>query len=424
MQVVVPMARPLSSRPILAKRLTPDRGLCPVRPMTTTSERVRGLTAGQGDGWGVYHRARSMKEAGVEVADLTIGEHDVRTDPSILAAMDAAARGGHTGYSALAGTGALRRAIAERVTARTGAATGPDNVLVTTGGQAALFAAIMAATETGDAVLYPDPYYVTYPGTVRAAGACPVPVRTRPEDGFLPRAADLAAKAGPRARALLINTPNNPSGAVYDNATVSKLADLARARDLWIISDEVYDTQLWSGTHLSPRALPGMNERTLVVGSLSKSHAMTGSRIGWLIGPEDTIAELTVLMTHVTYGIPGFIQDAGLFALDRGRTFEEAVAAPFRRRRDAALDLVARQGTVTAIPSGGAMYLMLDIRPTGLDGTAFAGSLLDRHRIAVMPGESFGEAAAGHVRVALTLPDERLLRALSTLLAFAKELSE
>ena len=371
----------------------------------------------------MYHRCRALRAAGVQIADLTIGEPDLRTDPSILDAMHAAARAGHTGYSALAGMNELRQAIADRVSARTGVPTGSDAVLVTTGGQAALFAALMGCIDPGDEVLFPDPHYVTYPGTVRAAGGLPVPVPTNPQDGFRPRRADLCAMAGPAARALLVNSPNNPTGAVYDTATLHGVADVARDRDLWLVSDEVYETQVWDGHHLSPRALPGMVERTLVVGSLSKSHAMTGSRLGWLVGPPEMIDRLVVLVTQTTYGVPGFVQMAGLHALRLGRKFEERIAAPFRRRRAACLDLVASQRTVTARPSQGAMYLMLDISRTGLSGRAFADALLDGRRIAVMPGESFGAAAAGHVRVALTLPDERLLDALSRLLDFAKEIS-
>jgi len=176
---------------------------------------------------------------------------------------------------------------------------------------------------------------------------------------------------------------------------------------------------VWEGAHLSPRALPGMAERTLVVGSMSKSHAMTGSRCGWIVGPEEAISHLINLATHTTYGVPGFIQDAARFALDQGADLEEEIAAPFRRRRALAQEVLAGQNAVRQVPSQGAMYLMLDIRATGMSGEAFAGALLDAHRIAVMPGESFGAAAAGHVRVAMTIDDDRFAAALATLCDFA-----
>ena len=392
--------------------------------MASVSNRVSGLTAGAGDGWGIFHRARQMQAQGIALTDLTIGEHDIRTDPAILSAMDASARGGHTGYAALAGTPDLRDAIAARVRQRTGVPTTRANVLVTPGGQSALFAAIMAACEPGSDILFPDPYYATYPGTARAASARPVPVPTHPSAGFHPRRSDFEAALTSATRALLVNSPNNPTGAVYGPATLQPLAQFARDHDLWLISDEVYDTQLWSGPHLSPRALGDMTdmpERTLVIGSMSKSHAMTGSRIGWLVGPEDAIARIADLSTHTTYGVPGFIQDAALHALSLGPAFEAQVAEPFRRRRDACLARLDAQRSVGVIASGGAMYLMLDIRSTRLSGTDFARLLLDRHHIAVMPGESFGRAAAGHLRLALTRPDAELLAALDTIIAFTKE---
>jgi arginine:pyruvate transaminase len=192
---------------------------------------------------------------------------------------------------------------------------------------------------------------------------------------------------------------------------------------MWLISDEVYDSQVWEGRHLSPRALPGMAERVLVVGSMSKSHAMTGSRVGWIVGPEAAIDALAVLATHTTYGVPGFVQDAAEYALSRGAGFEAEVAAPFRRRRDIAMALVGGQDVVRAVPAGGAMYVMLDIRATGLSGEVFSDRLLDAARIAVMPGESFGAAAAGHVRVALTIPDDAFAAAFGRILTFAAELA-
>ena len=384
------------------------------------SHRITHLTGGGSDGWDVFYRARTMIAAGEQVTELTIGEHDIRTDPAILAAMDASARGGHTGYAEVPGVAALRDRVAARVQARTGVPTGRDNVLITPGGQAGLFAAHSATCDAGEVALFIDPGYVTYPGTIRGVGARPVPVPTRPGDGFLPRAQDIAARAD-GARSLLINTPNNPTGAVYDRDTLEGIAQVCRDRDLWLISDEVYDTQVWEGDHLSPRALPGMVERTLVIGSMSKSHAMTGSRCGWIVGPEEAIAELINLATHTTYGVPGFVQDAALFALEQGEEMERAIAAPFRRRRALAQEILSRQSTLQLLPPLGAMYLMLDVGATGMDGHGFATALLEAHRIAVMPGGSFGRAAEAHVRVAMTIADADFARALETLCAFATE---
>jgi arginine:pyruvate transaminase len=382
------------------------------------SRRIGNITGGGADGWDAYRRARRMAAADPEVIELTIGEHDIRTDPVILDAMHRAARDGATGYSPIPGLPGLRRAVAARVEARTGVATSPRNVIVVPGGQAGLFAAHNAVLDEGDRALICDPYYATYPGTVRAVGGVPVSVPCDAGNAFRPRPQDILDRAQ-GARSLLINTPNNPTGAIYDRATLEGIAGACRDADLWLVSDEVYDSQVWEGEHLSPRALPGMAERTLVIGSLSKSHAMTGSRIGWIVAPEPVVAALDALCTHTTYGVAGFVQQAAIFALGLGAGFEAKIAEPFRRRRQIGRRLVAGQNLVRLVPSGGAMYLMLDIRATGMSGDAFAAALLDAEKIGVMPGESFGQAAAGHLRVAMTVADDRFEDALGRLLTFA-----
>ncbi len=382
------------------------------------SNRISRIIGEGSDGWGVFYKSREMIDAGHKVTELSIGEHDVRTDPVILDAMHRAAAGGHTGYAMIPGTDALRDAVAERIAKSTGVPTTRNNIVITAGGQAALFAAHMAACDEGDIGLYIDPYYATYPGTIRSVGARAIAIKARAADDFQPRASDIAARAS-GAKSLLINSPNNPTGVVYSEKTLSAIAEVCSANDLWLISDEVYDTQVWDGDHISPRALPGMAERTLVVGSMSKSHAMTGSRIGWICGPEAAIEELCNLSTNTNYGVPGFIQDAALFALGLGQPHEDKVAAPFLRRRALSLKALEGQNTVRAVPSSGAMYVMLDIRSTGMSGEDFALALLDAEKIAVMPGESFGEAAAGHIRVAMTVGDDAYEAAFKTIIAFA-----
>lgn len=390
--------------------------------MPKASTRIRTLTGDGDDGWSLFYRARAMKAAGAPVLELTIGEHDIRTAPHILDEMHRAAHAGHTGYASVPGITPLRRAVAERLSRTHSEPLSEDNILITPGGQAALFAAHHAACDDGARALLIDPYYATYPGTIRSVGAMPVPVAAKSEDGFQPDLSALAVAAR-GASSLLINSPNNPTGAVYSRDSLQGIADIAVANDLWVISDEVYDTQVWDGDHLPFASLPGMAARTLTVGSLSKSHAMTGSRLGWLAGPSDVIADLVTLATHTTYGVPGYIQEAGLYALGLGDNAEAEVAAPFLRRRDAVLAKVAGQNVIRAIPPQGAMYVMLDIRATGLSGTAFATRLLEDQMVAVMPGESFGRAAAGHVRVALTLPDDIFADAIGRLFAFARNLS-
>ncbi len=389
------------------------------------SRRIASVVEGGSDGWEVYYAARRRRAEGREVVNLTVGDHDVKTDAAVIDEMTASARAGNLGYTPPMGQEPLRAAIARRVAGRSGAACAEGEVIVMPGGQAGLFSAMMIALDPGDACLLITPCYATFPLTARAAGGRAVEVAADPDRGFAPDLDALdAAAAASGARALLINSPNNPTGAVYDRASMEAIAEICRARDLWLISDELYESQVYEGAHVSPRALNGMAERTLTVGSLSKSHAMTGWRIGWLAGPEEAIARAGDLAIATTYGVPGFIQDAALFALGLGDAGEAEIAARYRRRRDAALDALAGARGVRAHRPAGGMYVMLDIRETGLSGTDFAMALLEETGVAVMPGESFGAAGAGHLRVALTAPEEALVPALRRLAAFAAARAE
>ena len=383
------------------------------------SRRVRAIFAGAGDGWELLTRARERERAGAPVINLTIGEHEDPTPPAIVEAMAGAARGGDTRYAPVAGSAALRAAIAARTASRTGAPCAPEEVVATAGGQMALHYALTACLDPGEAAVIVDPFYATYPGTLRAVEAEVRVVPALPDAGFQP---DLSAldRACDGARALLINTPHNPTGAVYTPATVAAVAEIARRRGLWLISDEVYDGMVWRGRHLSPRGLTGMAERTVVIGSLSKSHAMTGFRLGWAAAPAGLAALIGDLALNVAYGLPGFVQQAGIFALTRAGAEEAALVESFRRRRDLAVEALAGAGAVRLAAPDGAMYVMLDVRATGLSGRDFAAALLETEGIAVMPGESFGDAAAGHVRVALTVEDAALAEALERLARFAE----
>jgi arginine:pyruvate transaminase len=386
------------------------------------SRRIRAVVGGADDGWSVHYRARAMKAAGEPVVMLTIGDHDIKTDATILDAMKAAMDAGNLGYTSVMGSDALRDAIARRVTARTATVAARENVIVTPGGQAALFASLTAVLDPGQSCVVLDPFYATFAQTVRAAAGRAILVETPADQGFQPDVAAIERALEADTRAILINSPNNPTGTVYDPGRLAALADLCLRRGLWLISDELYEAQVHEGAHLSPRDLPGMADRCLVVGSLSKSHAMTGSRLGWVVGPPEAIARLGELATTTNYGIPGFIQDAGLHALTHADAIEAAIAARYRRRGQAALAAIGNGPGVRAVPPRGGMYLMLDIRKTGLSGDEFAARLLDAEGIAVMPGESFGQAAAGHLRIALTVPEAELRDALGRIAGFARSL--
>ncbi|MCG7625166.1 pyridoxal phosphate-dependent aminotransferase [Epibacterium sp. Ofav1-8] len=385
------------------------------------SQRITTLTGQDLGGWDLFLKSRAMVAAGEKITELTIGEHDIPTSADILDALHSAAKAGHTGYADIPGLPDLRDKVAERVQATTGVPTTRDNVIITAGGQAGLLATQLLTCDQGDHALFIDPFYPTYPGSIRAAGGVPVAVNALAERGFqldVPAIDEAAARTG--AKSLLINTPNNPTGTIYGRAELEALAEVAKARDFWVISDEVYDSQIWEGAHLSMRALDGMAERTLVIGSMSKSHAMTGSRVGWIVGPKAAIAHLVALSTHSTYGVPGYIQHAALFALNKGQGFEDEISEPFARRRLIALDILAGQNVLRVSSAQGAMYMFVDIAGSGLSGRDFAEKLLDERKIAVMPGISFGQVAKDYVRIAMTVDDETFGRAIQDIAAFAQ----
>ena len=285
------------------------------------SNRLSTLNGAQGadDGWSVLYRARDMMDAGTPITNLSIGDHDSVTPGFILDAMDNAARRGKTGYAAIPGTDSLRDAIATRATQRTGLPTGAEEVFVTTGGQGALFAAMMAATDPGDRVALIDPHYTTYPATVRAASCTPNIAMADPDNGFQPDAGSLD-RACTGAAALLINTPNNPTGAIYTPRTLEMIRECVLRHDLWLISDEVYETQSHGPKIIPPRTLDGLKDRTLTLNSFSKSHVMTGFRVGWIIAPGNVVTALTHLTNTTTYGVAGFIQESRHQSADRRRS--------------------------------------------------------------------------------------------------------
>lgn len=384
--------------------------------MPAPSSRISGIIPSGKDGWEVHFSAMNRKQAGEDIIMLSVGDHDFDTPAKTVEACVDAVRGGHHHYTQLPGIPRLREAMAKISTQCTGVATTSDEVIATPGGQAALYAAVQAVLDPGQHAIVVAPYYATYPGTFRAAGADFTVVETRAEDGFQPRASDILKALLPNTRAILINTPNNPTGAIYSRQCLEDIASICRKHDLWLLSDEVYWT-LGGGEHLSPRALPGMSERTLVINSMSKSHGMTGWRIGWLTAPADLVTLLISLNLVTTYGLPDFISRAAVEAFDNAYGVKE-IAERYAARRNIFLDEVRGLNNVTVRGSEGGMYVMLDIRAIEPDCERFAWALLEAEKLAVMPGSSFGDAAAGHIRVSLCQPEEVLKEAAGRLRRF------
>ena len=386
--------------------------------MPSPSSRIAGITPSGKDGWELHFAAMTRKQSGEDIMMLSVGDHDFDTPQATVDACVAAVRAGYHHYTQLPGLPRLRAAMAAVSTRCTGVETSSSEVIATPGGQLALYAAVQATMDPGDHAIMVSPYYATYPGTFRAAGASFTIVEAKAENGFQPAAADIEAAVGPKTRAILINTPNNPTGAAYTRACLDGIADICRRHDLWLLSDEVYWTLPGASGHLSPRALPGMAERTLVINSMSKSHGMTGWRIGWLTGPTDMIALLVSLNLVTTYGLTDFVSRAAIEALENDYGVAE-IADTYGRRREAFLAEVRGMNGIRVRGSEGGMYVMLDVSAIEPDCEAFAWAFLEREKVAVMPGSSFGDAARGHIRISLCQPEPVLAEAAARLRRFA-----
>jgi arginine:pyruvate transaminase len=346
--------------------------------MPTPSNRLSGIVPAGKNGWEVHFAAWKRKEAGEPIIMLSVGDHDFDTPSETVEACVAAVRAGHHHYTQLPGVPRLREAMAKISTRCTGVETRAAEVLVTPGGQLALYAGVQGTLDRGDHAVVVAPYYATYPGTFRAAEADFTVVEAEAVDGFQPRASAIEAALKPNTKVILLNTPNNPTGAVYSRESLEAIAKLCVKHDLWLLSDEVYWT-LGGGHHISPRALPGMAERTLVINSMSKSHGMTGWRIGWLTGPEDLITLLINLNLVSTYGLPDFVSRAAIEALENDWGVAE-IARIYDTRRTAFLDAIRGVNGVTVRGSEGGMYVMLDVRVIDPDDEHFAWGFLNTER--------------------------------------------
>jgi arginine:pyruvate transaminase len=386
----------------------------------TVTERLAGLGGAK---WAIHARARALAAAGRDVIELTIGEPDVPTPPALADLAAAAMRAGRTGYSNGRGEPALLAALAARYSARRGRAITPRQVMCFPGTQTTLYAVLSALVETGDAVLVGDPMYATYEGLVRVTGARVVPVPLRAERGFRMDAADLAARVTRDCRAVLLNSPHNPTGAVLTQDDLAAICAVAAAHDLWVICDEVYEDLVFPGVPFaSPLDLTEFAGRVIVASSISKSHAAPGFRSGWCVGPEDFCDRLLPLSETLLFGNQPFIADMTAAAVSAPSPVAGAMAARFAARagmiRDR-LDGVA--GLRVHVPQAG-MFALLDVQATGMGGEAFATELLEVAGVAAMPGESFGESLRGWLRLALTQPDERTLAACDRIAGFARVL--
>jgi arginine:pyruvate transaminase len=384
-------------------------------------ERVAGRGVGT---WDTHIEARRLIESGVDVILLTVGNPDQTPAAAMIDTTIAALRAGRTLYAPTIGYPKLRAAIAGRCERRSGRPCAADNVAVVPGAQGGLFSALSCIAGAGDEVIVPEPIYATYEGVVGACGATMVTVPLDPARGFHPDLAAIEAAITPRTRVIWINTPHNPTGAVFTAAEMEAIAALSRKYDLWLLSDEVYEDLAFARPHVGAWSLSGMAERTAVVSSLSKAHAVPAYRLGWVVGPVELIRHISNLLLSVTYGSPAFLQDGALAALSTDLPEVAALHEDYQRRAALMGRLLAEAPHCRVVPPEGGMFVMLDIRPTGLGADAFARGLLDSERVAVLPCDGFGASAEGYLRISLGAPDERIAEAGERIVRYAQCLAQ
>jgi aspartate/methionine/tyrosine aminotransferase len=394
--------------------------------MSTTrrfASRVDRLGGERAAAWDIHAAAVAAQERGEDVILLSVGDPDFASPEPIVEAAVAALRSGDTHYSEILGRPALREAIAREHRRRSGQAVAADNVVVLAGAQNALFSASLCLFDPGDEVLTFDPMYLTYEASIHASGAVPVTVPQPAATGFRPDLEALAGAITPRTRAIWFANPSNPTGIVFTRDELAGIAAIAVRHDLWVVVDEVYASLTFDRPHVGIAGLPGMAERTVTVGSLSKSHAMTGWRAGWIVAPEALIGHLYNLALCMLYGLPGFIQEGALAGLEASDAITAQMAAIYRRRRDTAFERLSRvQGLRCLKPEAG-MFMLVDVRGTGLSAGDFCWALLRAAGVSVLDAGAFGQSTAGFVRLAFTVSDDDLAEACGRIARFVEGLA-
>jgi aminotransferase len=347
-----------------------------------------------------------------DVISLGVGEPDFDTPSHIVEAAITALRAGRTHYTSNYGTSELRAAIASMLKERSGVSYDPaTEIIVTIGASEAVDLAIRGTINPGNELILPEPSYVAYLPAVVFAGGVALPIPTRAADGWRLDPAEVE-RVAPRAKALFLGYPANPTGATLDEATRAELARIAVAHDLLVISDEIYDRLVYEGpAHRAISAYAGMKERTILIGGFSKSYAMTGWRIGFMCAPAPIIAGLVKIHQYAIMSAPTIAQDAALEALRNGEGPLEEMRLAYARRRQIVLDGLAALGLPTGAPKG-AFYAFPDISSTGMSDEAFAEGLLMEEHVAVIPGSAFGASGKGHVRICYATSEEKLREAL------------
>jgi len=380
----------------------------------------------------VQAKARALRAQGIDVISFGAGEPDFDTPQRIKAAAAEAMRRGHTKYTEVGGISELRAAVCAKFRRDNGLEYEPADILVSCGAKHTLFNMVVALLDPGDEVLLPSPYWVSYPEQARLVGGVPVPVETREATGFDLEPAGLRAAVTPRTKAIILNSPNNPTGAVFSRPALEAVAALAVERGLLVVSDECYEALTFEGRHVSIASLgPEVKARTLVINTCSKAYAMTGWRIGYAAGPRDLIRAMTDVQSQVTSNPASIAQWAAVEALSGPQDEVARMAEEFDRRRRLVVQGLNALPGVSCVTPRGAFYAFPNVsslygkRVAGQEAplrgsVAVAAFLLDRARVAVVPGVDFGSDA--HIRLSYATSEALIREGLARMDAAIREL--
>lgn len=361
----------------------------------------------------ISDRARSLQQQGVNVVNLGGGDPDFDTPRHIVNAGVEAIRGGQTHYVASQGIPAFRKAIAEKLSRENGLSYDPDREIVATAsGKLALYIALESLLDPRDEVLYLEPAWVSYRPLIELVGGCPVAVSLSPADNFAVRSTLLERKITPRTKAILINSPNNPTGRVLGPEELQVIREVALKHDLWVVSDEIYEHLVYDGhRHVSFATLPEMRDRTVVVNGMSKAYAMTGWRIGYLAAPSVLSEQILKVQQHVVTCAASFGQIAATEALQGPQDCVKTMRQEYdKRRRRIAEALNSIPGVRCPLPEG-AFYFFPEVDYRDYDSWQIAEYLISEAHVAVTPGQAFGEAARKNIRLTYATSMANLLEA-------------
>ncbi|MGB7571754.1 MAG: pyridoxal phosphate-dependent aminotransferase [Methanothrix sp.] len=350
--------------------------------------------------------AKKLAATGQDVIDMGVGEPDFDTPKNIVEAGCNSIRMGETRYAPTAGIAELRRAIADKLARENSLHVTADDVTVTPGAKMAVFAAIQALLQEGDECVLIGPSWVSYEPCVAFAGG-----RVswgRVDENFMPQ--DLSESISPKTRLIIVNSPSNPTGSVFDGKVLEEIRDLAVDHNLSVISDEIYEKIIYDHQHISIGSMEGMEERTVTINGFSKSYAMTGWRLGYLAGPKETMKWVNRLLSHSVSQATTFVQRAGVAALQGPQDEVAAMVAEFKARRDMLVSGLRDLGIPCSIP-GGAFYVFPDVSHLG-GGDAFTDKLLKEALIAATPGSAFGPDGRNYVRLSYATSQSRISQAL------------